>query len=180
MERLAPPFTTEEESGRGRHDHALNLLSGPAGIYESTLPTTMENPSRTPPLPFRNDQGSSGGNLVREFVRIAIKVNGRILFIDPADVVAVKAEGNYVSLQHKTGSYLVRDSMATVEEKLRPYGFVRIHRTILVNSAFVVELKKTSARTYSVSLKGGFEYPVGQTHRGNLKAIAKSWLGVEI
>jgi len=113
-------------------------------------------------------------------VRIAIKVDGRVLFIDPADVAAVKAEGNYVSVQHKAASYLVRESMTTVEEKLRPHGFVRIHRTILVNAAYVSELKRTSARTYFVSLRGGLEYPVGQTHRSNLRAIARSWLGVEI
>lgn len=130
-------------------------------------------------LPSRDDQNSSTGR-VRELVRIAMKVNGKVLFFDAADIVAVKAEGNYVSVQHKTRTYLVRETMATIEDKLRPHGFVRIHRAILVNAALVSELKRTSSGKYSVSLKGGWEYPVGRSHRENLRAIAVTWLGVEI
>jgi DNA-binding LytR/AlgR family response regulator len=38
---------------------------------------------------------------------IAIKAKGRILFINPGDAVAVQAEGNYVSLQRESDSYLL-------------------------------------------------------------------------
>ena len=143
-------------------------------------PMILENSPGVLRLPSPDDQNSSGGSSVKELVRIAIKVDGKILFFDTADVIAVKAEGNWVSVQHKTRTYLVRETMATVEDKLRPHGFVRIHRTILVNAALVSELKRTSSRKYSVSVLGGWEYPVGLTHRDNLRAIAMSWLGVEI
>ena len=180
MERLAVPFTTDGGSGRENPDHESNLFPGRAGICDTRPPVNLQNSPRILRLPMRDDQGSLSGGFVKELVRIAIKVNGKILFFDPADVVAVKAEGNYVSVQHKTGSYLVRESMTMVEDKLRQHGFVRIHRTILVNASLVSELKKTSSRKYSVSLKGGWEYPVGLTHRDNLRAIAMSWLGVLI
>ena len=61
---------------------------------------------------------------------IAIKAKGRILFIDPGDVVAVQAEG-YVSLQRESDSYLLRESISRVVEKLKPYGFIRLHRKVL-------------------------------------------------
>ncbi len=65
--------------------------------------------------------------------RIAIKTHGRIVFINPADVVAVEAEGNYVLLQQRSGSgsYLLRESISAMAEKLKSYGFVRIHRSCL-------------------------------------------------
>lgn len=69
---------------------------------------------------------------------IAIKAKGKILFINPGDVVAVQAEGNYVSLQRESDSYLLRESISKVEEKLKPYGFIRIHRSALVNTTFVI------------------------------------------
>src|SRR5208282_1962791 len=62
---------------------------------------------------------------------IAIKAKGRILFINPGEVVAVQAEGNYVSLQRESDSYLLRESISRVAEKLKPYGFIRIHRSAL-------------------------------------------------
>jgi DNA-binding LytR/AlgR family response regulator len=51
--------------------------------------------------------------------KIAIKSNGRILFIDPAEVAVIRAEGNYVLLEKRSGSYLLRESLSTVAEKLK-------------------------------------------------------------
>ena len=51
--------------------------------------------------------------------RIAIKAKGRILFIDPADVVTVEAQGNYVLLRRMSGSDLLRESVSCMAEKLQ-------------------------------------------------------------
>src|SRR5437016_7889881 len=97
---------------------------------------------------------------------IAIKAKGRILFINPGDVVAVQAEGNYVSLQRESDSYLLRESISRVAEKLKPYGFIRIHRSALVNTTFVVEIKPYSTGKCGLRVKGGKEYAVkiGRAH----------------
>jgi hypothetical protein len=52
------------------------------------------------------------------------KAKGRVLFVDPNHVVVVKAQGNYVALMHKSGSYLVRETMATAErwKRIRTSG----------------------------------------------------------
>ena len=73
--------------------------------------------------------------------RIAFKVKGRILFINPGDVVAVQSEGNYVWLRLETISHLLRESLSVVAEKLEPHGFIRIHRSVLVNASFVEEIR---------------------------------------
>ena len=108
---------------------------------------------------------------------IAIKVKGRILFISPGDVVAVQAEGNYVSLQRESDSYLLRESISTVAEKLKPYGFIRIHRSVLVNTSFVEEIRPGSTGEYGLRVKGGKEYTVTRTYRKNLKSLAEYWIG---
>jgi hypothetical protein len=48
----------------------------------------------------------------RQAPRIAFKAKGRILFLDLAEIVAVQAEGNYVSLRHRPNAYLLRDPWA--------------------------------------------------------------------
>lgn len=73
--------------------------------------------------------------------RLAIKVKGRILFMNLGDVVSIHAKGNYVSLQRPSSSYLLRESISMVAEKLEPYGFIRIHRSVLVNTSFVEEIR---------------------------------------
>jgi DNA-binding LytR/AlgR family response regulator len=52
-----------------------------------------------------------------------------------AEIVAVQAEGNYVSLQHRSKPYLLHESLSSMAEKLKPYGFIRIHRSIVVNTS---------------------------------------------
>ncbi len=111
--------------------------------------------------------------------KIGIKSNGRILFVDPRDVVAVQAEGNYVLLQQESGSYLLRESISTIAEKLKPYGFVRIHRSVLVNAAFVQEIRPCATGEYELRLKSGKEYTVTRTYKKNLRALAGFWIGTD-
>jgi two-component system LytT family response regulator len=108
---------------------------------------------------------------------IAIKSNGRILFLDPHDVVVVEAEGNYVLLRQQTGSYLLRESISAVAEKLKPHGFVRIHRSVLVNAAFVQEIRPCNTGEYELRLRDGREYTVTRTYKKNLKSLAGFWIG---
>jgi len=108
---------------------------------------------------------------------IAIKAKGKILFINPEDVVAVQAEGNYVSLQRESDSYLLRESISMVAEKLKPYGFIRIHRSALVNTSFVVEIKPYSAGKYGLRVKGGKEYAVTRGYTKNLKPLTEFRIG---
>ena len=108
---------------------------------------------------------------------IAIKDKGRILFINPGDVVAVQAEGNYVSLQRESDSYLLRESISMVAEKLKPYGFIRIHRSALVNTSFVIEIKPYSTGKCAVRVKGGKEYAVTSGYKKNLKPLTDFRIG---
>lgn len=119
-------------------------------------------------------------NSVTAAVRLAIKAKDRIVFVDPIDVVVAKAQGNYVGLVHKCGCYLVRETMATAEQKLIPLGFLRIHRSILVNTTLVRDLRRDNTGTYVLRTTDGSEHPVGRAYKGNLKMIAKSWLGVDL
>jgi len=115
--------------------------------------------------------------LQQKSFKIAIKSNGRILFIDPHELVVVQAEGNYVLLQQQTGSYLLRESISTIAENLKPYGFVRIHRSVLVNGSFVQEIRPCATGEYELRVRGGKEYTVTRTYKKNLKALARFWMG---
>ena len=112
-----------------------------------------------------------------QYPRIAIKAKRRILFINPGDVVAVQAEGNYVLLQRESDSYLLRESISVVAEKLKPYGFIRIHRSALVNTAFVLEIKLYSTGKYGLRVKGGKEYAVTRGYKKNLQSLTEFRIG---
>jgi len=119
------------------------------------------------------------GKASRISKKIAIKAKGKIIFIDPNEVTAAKAEGNYVLLQQQAGSHLVRESISTLAEKLNPYGFIRIHRSALINVAYVEEIQPCLTGEYLLRLTGGEEFTVSRTYKKNLSAIADSWVGTE-
>lgn len=109
--------------------------------------------------------------------RFAFKEKGKILFINPDDVVAVQAEGNYVSLWRESTSHLLRESISVVAEKLEPYGFIRIHRSVLVNTSFVEEIRPYPTGEYGLRVKGGKEFTVTRTYKKNLQSLAALWIG---
>ncbi len=111
--------------------------------------------------------------------RIAFKTGGRILFLDLAEIVAVHAEGNYVSLRHRPNPHLLRESLSSMAEKLKPYGFIRIHRSVVVNVSAVEEIQPLRTGEYRLRLKGGKEYLVTRTYKDNLRDLAQLWVGTE-
>ena len=113
----------------------------------------------------------------RQAPRIAFKAKGRSLFLDLAEIVAVQAAGNYVSLRHRPNSYLLHESLSSMAEKLKPYGFIRIHRSVVVNISAVEEIQPLPSGEYRLRVKGGKEYLVTRTYKGNLRDLAQLWVG---
>ena len=111
--------------------------------------------------------------------RIALKAKGRILFIDAGDLIAVEAKGNYVLVLCTSSSHMLRESISTIAEKLNRYGFVRIHRSVLVNAALVDEIHPCPTGEYVLRVRGGREFTVTRTYKKNLQLLAQLWMGVE-
>jgi hypothetical protein len=109
--------------------------------------------------------------------RVAIKVKGKILFVNLNDVVSVQAKGKCVCLQRNASSCLLRESISVVAERLERHGFIRIHRSVLVNTSFVEEMRSLSTGEYCLRVKDGKEYTVTRTYKRNLKSLAQFWIG---
>ena len=128
-----------------------------------------------PPLPERPIRTVA----MEKSARIAIKTKRSILFIDAADVIVVEAKGKYVLLLHTSSSHMLRGSISTMEEKLNLHGFVRIHRSVLVNAAMVEEMHPLSTGEYVLRVRGGREFTVTRTYKKNLQLLAQLWIGTE-
>lgn len=113
----------------------------------------------------------------RQVTRIAVKAKGSILLLNLADILAVQAEGNCVSLRHRTNPYVVRESLSFMAEKLKPYGFIRIHRSVVVNISAVEEIQPLPTGEYRLRVKGGKEYLVTRKYKHNLRDLAQLWVG---
>lgn len=102
--------------------------------------------------------------------RFAIKGSGRIHFIDVGDVEYVAAEGNYVRLVTKSGSHLIRESLTSLEERLNPSEFLRIHRSTIIRLQSVRQMEPLFQGEYSITLNSGAKVRSSRLYRAKLHA----------
>lgn len=168
------------------HEHALAAFEKHAVDYV-LKPFSEERIHEALTVAMRRTEGERASKLMEALPqleralqkphKIAIKAKGRILFLDLSEVVAVKAEGNYVLLQQQSGSYLLRESLSALAEKLRPHGFIRIHRSVLVNASLVEEVRPCVTGEYLLRLRGGKQFTASRSYKKNLGSLAEFWIG---
>jgi hypothetical protein len=87
--------------------------------------------------------------------RIEIRDGGRRVWVAPADVLWIEAAGNYVELQLAERAWLQRQTLAAMEKELAEAGFVRIHRSRLVNRRHVRAVESNDSGDFTVTLADG-------------------------
>ena len=92
---------------------------------------------------------------MRESPCLLVKKRDRVVVLRPEEIDFIEALGDYVSLHVGTESHLLRATLTDMERKLEPDGFVRIHRSRLVNWNRVREFVADRERDPVVVLKTG-------------------------
>jgi hypothetical protein len=91
-----------------------------------------------------------------------IRDGARIVRVPVADILAVRSAGNYVEFLLGDGrSPLMRAALSSLEPRLAAMGFVRTHRSWLVNSARMSGLRPDGSGDYTVEL-GRLEAPLSR------------------
>lgn len=87
--------------------------------------------------------------------RIEIRDGAAAVFLAPGDVLFVEAAGNYVEFHTAGRTHLVRATLAAWESRLAAHGFVRVHRSRLVNRAHIAAFKPTPSGDLEITLTDG-------------------------
>jgi two-component system LytT family response regulator len=106
--------------------------------------------------------------------RIAVEMRGQVRVVPVAEIDYVTASGQYAELHVGDRTYLIRERMQTLEERLDPAVFFRIHRSAIVRLDRIETLLRDAGGDYAVRLKGGAQLSVS---RGRIEALEK-WMGV--
>jgi len=107
--------------------------------------------------------------------RLAIKHNGRVILIDINDVDKIEAAGNYVEIEvgrsEGNKSYLLRESLTSLEQRLDPNQFSRIARSSIVNINSVQELQNMFNGDFVAVLKNGGKVNGSRRYRAVLDVL---------
>jgi two-component system LytT family response regulator len=103
--------------------------------------------------------------------RLSVKHNGRIIFVPVADIDWVGSADNYVELHVGAQTFLLRETMTAITQRLPADRFVRISRTAIVQVGRVRQLEPLFHGEYSVELMSGAKLTLSRSHRDQLPRL---------
>ena len=109
--------------------------------------------------------------------RLVIVSNGGHLIIDVSEVEWIEAEDYYAAIHIGRQRHLIRESLTSLEARLDPSQFVRIHRSVLVNLAHVRELTSSMLGLTSLILRDGTQLPLSRRRRAQVASAIRSFAG---
>lgn len=102
--------------------------------------------------------------------RILVPHRDRMVPIAIADIEWVKAEGDYARIHVSGGtSYLVTRTLGEMEKRLDPNTFIRIHRSAIIRTDSIREVKVEGSSRLRVVLADGTELIVSRTRSAQLR-----------
>jgi len=104
--------------------------------------------------------------------RFLVKSRGRILFVRCEEIDWIEAAGNYTELHAGDNAYLLRETLETLENRLDPRRFVRIHRSRIVNVDRVREIVAWDHGDYCVLLQNGVRLRLSRRYKANLERFS--------
>lgn len=97
---------------------------------------------------------------------LEVRDGAQTLYLPIADILWVEAAGNYVTL-HACGGrdILMRATLASLAQRLKEAGFLRVHRSRLVNTAFVMAVENLPAGDATMVLRNGARITASRRYR---------------
>ena len=105
--------------------------------------------------------------------KFLIKIGRKHLFFDKREIDMVEADSNYIRVFVNDSSYIIRNTLRSVEEKLDPDIFMRINRSTIINVDRIRELIENEKNEYEVILKDKKIIKWGRQYRKNLSRFLR-------
>jgi two-component system LytT family response regulator len=105
--------------------------------------------------------------------RLVIRTRSKVSFLKPSEIDWIEADGKHAVLHAGGGreTHVVRHTLARLEQRLAPHGFVRVHRSAIVNVDRIKELEPWFHGEYVVILKDGTKLTSSAAHSQALHRI---------
>jgi two-component system LytT family response regulator len=102
--------------------------------------------------------------------RLAVRTNGRVVFVKLEEIDWIEASDNYVCLHCGRDTHVLRETMSELEARLDSAQFLRVHRSAIVNLDRIKELQPWFRGDYRVILRDGTELTLTKNHREKLES----------
>ena len=131
------------------------------------LPLESSHEPTLPPQPEAHSPSSLAsldGKPCNYATRFSVRSGSRVQIVSVNDVAWISAAGDYSELHTSAGTHLLRETMKSLEQRLDPARFVRIHRSRIVCLPLILELRSAENREYVVKLSDGSQHRCSRTY----------------
>ena len=104
--------------------------------------------------------------------RVFVRDRGTLLAVPLSSVERIEGSDDYSALYTDTRRYLVLRRLSELETTLAAARFVRIHRSHIVNLAYVAALRTVDGGRVEVEMRSGTKLPASRTRLHELKRLA--------
>lgn len=172
LDYLVKPFDDERFEQSFRRVRRRLALEGLDRARSQLL--LMLRESELGPRPQLPRPGASGAAGAQYLERIAVETHGQVKPIPVAQIDYISAAGPYAELHVGDRRFVIREAMQTLEDRLDPNRFMRVHRSVIVRLDLVEALHRGGGGDYELQMKGGVRLRVSRSRREGLER----WLGI--
>jgi two-component system LytT family response regulator len=97
--------------------------------------------------------------------RFAVKVHGKILFLDPAEIFWIQARDDIARVHLADSAYDVREPLSHLEARLPASSFLRVHRSVIVNTSHIRAAEPFDQGDQMLILRNGKRITTGRSYR---------------
>ena len=103
--------------------------------------------------------------------RLVVKDGARVTVIPLARLDYIQAQDDYVLLKTAEKGHLKQQTLASLEPRLDPRKFLRIHRSYIIRLDRLARLERTPSESWVAVLQDGTRLPVSRTGLARLRAV---------
>lgn len=105
--------------------------------------------------------------------RFAVKIQGKTLFLDPAEIYWIQARDDFARLHLADSAYDVREPLSHLEGRLPGTTFLRVHRSVIVNTIHVRAAEPFDQGDQLLILRNGKRITSGRSYRKAVQDFLK-------
>lgn len=156
--------------------HAADYLLKPftAERLHSAVQCVRDQLSFKQPMAVSSLVPETNGN--KYLTRVVFKSRGRILFLRVSEIRWISAEENYIRINTGAESHLLRETISSMEARLDPEAFVRIHRSAIVNVRYLKEIRTEAHGDFAAVLVNGQKVAMSRGYHSRLRGLLGEWV----
>jgi two-component system LytT family response regulator len=113
----------------------------------------------------------ANGDATSYLTQFMVRIGERRLLIPVNEVGLIRANHDYVMLHRGTRTYLLRDTISSLEYKLDRALFCRVHRSAIVAASHVREVRSLDSGDFIIRLADGSEMRASRRYRDQIRRL---------